>query len=155
MPRSCALTRTHPERAKRGPEEIGRSRGGPSTKLHAVVDALGNPVRLALSAGQTHEMRLASAMLEGIQDAYVIGDRAYSSSALVAELEARGCEVVIPANPTHRQRRFDPHLYRERFAVEHFFQKIKRMRRVAMRFEKRSRNYLAFVQLAAILVWLR
>ena len=141
-------------RVERGPQEIGRSRGGPSTKVHAVVDALGNPVRLALSPGQTHEMKMAPDILANVGDAYVVGDSAYSSATLIAELEGRGCTVVIGNNPTHRRREIDTHLYRERFLVEGFFQRIKRCRRIAMRFEKLARNFLAFLHLASILVWL-
>lgn len=154
MRRSCALTKMRRAREERGPQEIGRSRGGPSTKIHAVVDALGNPVRLALTPGQTHEMKVAGEILRDIADAYIIGDSAYSSEALVEELEARDCTVVIGNNPTHRRREIDSHLYRERFLVENFFQRIKRWRRVAMRFEKLARNLLAFVHLASALLWL-
>src|SRR5438552_15096679 len=100
MPRSCAPIRTRRARQKRGPQEIGRSRGGPSTKIHAVVDALGNPVRLALSPGQTHEMKLAHELLADLARANVIGDRAYDARALAEQLEAQGCTVVIPSNPT-------------------------------------------------------
>jgi transposase len=139
---------------RRGPQEIGRSRGGPSTKIHALVDALGNPVSLVLSPGQTHEMKMAHELLADITDAYVVGDSAYSCGALVADLEQRRCKVVIASNPTHRQRTIDRHVYRERCLVEHFFQRLKRFRRIAMRFEKLSRNYLAFLHLASVLVWL-
>jgi transposase len=142
-------------REKKGPQEIGRSRGGPSTKIHAVVDALGNPVRLALSPGQTHEMKLAHGLLAGIHDAYVAGDMAYDARSLVDALGAQRCTVVIPSNPTRSERRkIDTHLYKERCLVEHLFQRLKRFRRVAMRFEKLARNFLAFVQLACVLVWL-
>jgi transposase len=141
-------------RTKRGPQEIGRSRGGPSTKLHTLVDALGNPVAFALSPGQTHEMKHASELLESVRDAYVVGDSAYSSKALIEDLRARGCNPVIGTNPTHPSRELDRALYRERFQVENFFQRIKRFRRIAMRFEKLARNYLAFVYLAGALVWL-
>lgn len=124
--------------------------------MHAVVDALGNPVLLALSPGQRHEMKLAYELLAEVSDAYVIGDSAYDAKALVDELQQRGCVVVIPSNPTRAaQRDIDRHLYRERALVENFFQKIKRWRRIAMRFEKLARNYLAFVHLAAVLVWLQ
>lgn len=142
-------------RVERGPQNIGRSRGGPSTKIHALVDALGNPVRLLLSPGQTHEMKLAPALLANVHDAYVAGDMAYDASELVADLESRRCTVVIPSNPTRATKRaIDKHLYKERRLVENFFQRIKRYRRVAMRFEKLSRNFLSFVQLASMLVLL-
>jgi transposase len=155
MPRSCAPIRTRRARLKKGPQEIGRSRGGPSTKIHVVVDALGNPVRVVLSPGQTHEMKLAYALLSDIHDAYVAGDSAYDAAPLAEQLRANGCTVVIPSNPTRASpRQIDRHLYRERSLVECFFQRIKRFRRIAMRFDKLARNFLAFVHLASALVWL-
>lgn len=99
-------------------------------------------------------MRVAYELLADIHDAYVVGDSAYSASPLVASLNERGCEVVIPSQPTHLDRSLDRHTYRERRLVENFFQRIKRFRRIAMRFDKLARNYLAFVQLASVLVWL-
>lgn len=165
-------------RRKRGGQEIGRSRGGPSTKIHAVVDALGNPIKIALTPGQTHEMKLAYELLGDITNAYVAGDRAHErrpggraavcggppgwssidgidASALVDLLRQNGCTVVIPSNPTRAGLRdYDRQLYRERCLVEHFFQRIKRFRRIAMRFDKLARNFLAFLHLAAALVWL-
>ena len=61
---------------------------------------------------------------------------------------------MIPSNPTHPQRDYDMHLYKDRHLMENFFQRIKRHRRIAMRFEKLARNFLAFLFLAATLVWL-
>ena len=101
-------------------------------------------------------MKLAYELLAKVSEAYVIGDSAYDAKALADELQHRGCVVVIPSNPTRAtQRDFDRNLYRERALVENFFQKIKRWRRIAMRFEKLARNYLTFVHLAAMLVWLQ
>jgi transposase len=155
----ATIVRAHQDasgaRKKGGSQEIGRSRGGPSTKIHAIVDALGNPVRLELSPGQTHEMKLAPTMLADIRDANVIGDRAYDAKALADQLAGPRCRVVIPSNPTRASpRAYDKDLYLERCLVEHFFQRIKRFRRIAMRFEKLAKNFLAFVQLAAVRVWL-
>jgi transposase len=100
-------------------------------------------------------MRVASELLSGFVSGYIAGDSAYSSRALVEQLEAQGCVVVIPLNPTHASaRRIDKHLYKERRLVENFFQRIKRHRRIAMRFEKLARNFLGFLYLAAALVWL-
>jgi transposase len=119
------------------------------------VDALGNPLRLMLTPGQTHEMKVAYQLLAEVANAYVAADSAYDAAPLIAELQARGCTVVIPTNPTRAtQRVIDRHLYRERALVENFFQRIKRFRRIAMRFEKLARNYLAFLHLACVLVWL-
>jgi putative transposase len=122
-----------------------------------VVDALGNPVRIVLTQGQTHEMKVAHELLADLPaGAYVCGDRAYDAASVSEQLEGQGCTNVIPSNPTRAtQRTIDTHLYKERCLVEHFFQRIKRYRRIAMRFEKLARNFLSFVHLAAILVWLR
>jgi transposase len=106
---------------------------------------------MVLTPGQTHEMRVAEELLGDIHNAYVIGDSAYSAKALVDALVARGCTVVLPANP---QRDYDAHLYKDRHLMENFFQRIKRFRRIAMRFEKLARNFLAFLFLASSLVWL-
>lgn len=143
-------------RKAEGSQAIGRSRGGPSTKVHAVVDALGNPVRLGLSEGQTHEVKQAGELLGNLCDAYVAADRAYDADSLVEQLHEQGCEVVIPSKANRRQQRtIDWHLYRERYLVENFFQRIKRFRRLAMRFEKLAESFKALLHLASILIWLR
>lgn len=134
---------------------IGKSRGGPSTKIHVVVDALGNPIELALSEGQAHDITSAPGLLSEIHDANVIADMAYDSAQLRQMLQTQGNTVVIPSNPTRaQQHKIDPHTYRERHLVEDFFRKLKRYRRIATRYEKRARMFFAFVLLAAALVWL-
>jgi transposase len=100
-------------------------------------------------------MGYANVLLAGLYNAYIAGDSAYDARALAEQLESQGCTVVIPSNPTRASKReIDKHLYKERRLVENFFQRIKRFRRIAMRFEKLARNFLAFVHLAAVLVWL-
>lgn len=112
-------------------------------------------MRIELSAGQTHEMKLAYELLGDITDAYVAGDSAYDAAPLRAQLEVNRCTVVIPSNPTRAvQHGLDRELYKERHLVEWFFQRLKRYRRISMRFEKLARNFLAFVHLACVLVWL-
>ena len=138
-----------------GPQAIGRSRGGPTTKIHALVDGLGYPLRLELTPGQAHDVTRALSLLGQVHSAIVLADRAYDSRAVVEALEARGCCVVVPSRRCcKRQRTIDKHQYKERFLVENFFQKIKRFRRVAMRFEKLAAHYLAMVTIASVLVWL-
>lgn len=116
---------------------------------------MGQPLKVLLSEGQVHEMKRAHELCSGVRNTSVLGDRAYDAHSLIAELEERGCTVVIPSNPTRStQRKIDKHLYKDRCLVEHFFQKLKRFRRVATRYEKTARNYLAFVHLASIVIWL-
>ncbi len=94
-------------------------------------------------------MRLAYKLLGDITDAYVAGDKAYDAAPLVELLERNRCTVVIPSKADRAgQRKIDIHLYKERHLVECFFQRIKRFRRISMRFEKLARNFLAFLHLA-------
>jgi transposase len=86
----------------------------------------------------------------------VIADEGYDSKALVAEVERRGAEAVIPTLRTRKeQREVDPHLYRERNLAERFWSKAKQFRRVATRYEKKAVNFLAFVKVAAMMVMLQ
>jgi transposase len=109
-----------------------------------------------VTEGQSHEIKLAPYLLSLIEYAYVAGDKAYDARALREQLVAQHCKVVIPSNPTRRvQRRYDKELYKKRHLVENFFQRVKRHRRVATRYEKLAVNFFAMVCLAAILVWIR
>ena len=140
---------------KGGSEAIGKSRGGASTKLHATVDGHGNPVRLKLTEGQVHDVTQAIAMLqdEGVQ---VLADKAYDSDTLREHLDKLGCESVIPSKKNRLEARpIDTHTYKSRHLVENFFAKLKHFRRVATRYEKTARNYLAMVHVASIIILLR
>lgn len=136
---------------------MGRSRGGLTTKIHALVDAFGLPILLKLTEGQAHDGRSADDMLGGLGDGDVLlADRAYDSDAMRARLAARGAWACVKPMP-HRKRlpAFSPFLYRYRNLVEHFFNKLKHFRAVATRYDKRDDNFLASVQLASIRIWLR
>jgi len=136
-------------------QAIGKSRGGPSTKIHAVVDALGNPIALALSEGQAHDITSAPGLLSEVHGANVVADTAYDSAELRKMVEANGNRSVIPSNPTRAQQyALDRYTYRERWLVEDFFRKLKRYRRIATRYEKKARMFFAFVFLASVLIWL-
>ncbi len=118
------------------------------------MDALGNPVRLTLTEGQVHDVTQALGLLESIHDANILGDKGYDSKALIEAVQARGCTAIIPSRSCCTvQRPIDLDLYKERFLVECFFQRIKRHRRISMRFEKLAAHFLAMVSLAAILIW--
>ena len=136
---------------------MGRSRGGLTTKIHALVDANGNPIALKLTEGQAADGKSASDMLSNLSAGQtLLADRAYDSDALRKSLADRGAwanvrpmpgRVNIPA--------FSPFLYRYRNHVERFFSKIKHFRAIATRFEKHDANYLALVKLAAARIWMR
>jgi transposase len=137
-------------------EALGRSRGGFTTKIHALTDALGYPVRLILTPGQDSDITQAENLLEGIQAEAAIADKAYDADSLIQTLEARGTTPVIPPRSNRTTPRCcDWYVYKERHLIECFFGKIKHYRRVFSRFEKKALNYLAFLQFSAFLVWTR
>jgi transposase len=144
---------------KKGGQEnqaLGRSRGGFSTKIHLAVDALGNPLRLRLTAGQRHDSPQALPLIENYEPRALIADKGYDSDQLLQAVTAKGIEAVIPPKKSRLvQREYDQHLYRERHLVECFINKIKHYRRVFSRFEKLSKNYLGFLSFVSALIWLR
>jgi len=127
-----------------------------TTKIHLLVDALGRPLRFLLTGGQVHESRVAETMLEGVEAHAVIADKAYDSNAIRSRVEAAGMEAVIPSN--RRRKTIIPHnevLYRERNLIERCFNKLKHFRRLATRFDRQAVHFLAFVCLAATMLWMR
>ncbi len=136
---------------------MGRSRGGLTTKIHALVDAYGLPIVLKLSEGQAHDGRSAADMLETVTEGTILlGDRAYDSNLLRETLAARGAWANVKPMP-HRLNppAFSSFLYRYRNLVERFFNKLKHFRAVATRYDKLPENYLASVKLASIRIWMR
>jgi transposase len=122
---------------------MGRSRGGLTTKIHALVDANGNPIALKLTEGQAHDGRSARDMLDGLgADQILLADSGYDSDALRNSLAERGAWANV--KPTSRRINvpaFSAFLYRYRNLVERFFNKLKHFRAVATRFEKHDANY--------------
>ena len=136
---------------------MGRSRGGLTTKIHALVDANGLPIRLKLTEGQAHDGRSAADMLDGIgEDQVLLADRAYDSNALREKLGERGAWANIRPLANRKDKpAFSAFLYKYRNLVERFFNKLKHFRAVATRYEKHAANYLALVKLASVRIWLR
>jgi transposase len=136
---------------------MGRSRGGLTTKIHAVVDANGNPFQLKLTEGQAHDGRSADDMLDSVgKGQTLLADRAYDSDALRNTLAERGAKANIKPMPNRVNiPKFNKKLYRKRNLVERFFNKLKHFRAIATRFEKHDANYLALVKLASARIWMR
>jgi transposase len=136
---------------------MGRSRGGLTTKIHALVDACGLPILLKLTEGQAHDGRSAEDMLASVGRGNVLlADRAYDSDALRQDLAARGAKANIKLMPNRvNLPRFNKRLYRKRNLVERFFNKLKHYRAIATRYDKRPENYLAGVKLASLRIWMR
>lgn len=136
---------------------MGRSRGGLTTKIHAVVDANGNPFHLKLTEGQAHDGRSADDMLDSVgKGQTLLADRAYDSDALRETLAERGAKANIKPMPNRVNiPKFNKKLYRKRNLIERFFNKLKHFRAVATRFEKHDANYMALVKLASARIWMR
>lgn len=113
------------------------------------------PVELQVTPGQVADITQAESLLRDHDFEAAIGDKGYDSRKLVDYIKRRGAEAVIPPRSNLKdQRAFDQHLYKERNLVERFISRIKQYRRVATRYEKTARNFLAFVQVAAVTVLL-
>jgi transposase len=113
-------------------------------------------VRFALTAGQKGDAPQALPLIEGLPAEAVMADTAYDSDAIRQAIAERGAVAAIPNNPSRASKYpLDKHLYAQRHLVECCFSKLKQFRRVATRFEKTARNYLAVVTIAAIVLWLR
>lgn len=120
------------------------------------VRGLGCPVRLILTAGQKGDAPQAVALIDGLPAELVLADTAYDADHFRQAIARKGAVAVIPNNPSRAQKHpLDKHHYAERHLVECCFSKLKQFRRVATRFEKTARNYLAVVTLAAIILWLK
>ena len=135
---------------------MGRSRGGLTTKIHALVDAEGRPVRLELTAGQAGDAPMAAQLLDAVAPgATVIADKAYDTNGIRALVAAQGAWANIPARATRKDTfSFSHWVYRQRNLVERFFNRLKQWRGLATRYDRRADNFLAAVKLAAIRIWI-
>jgi transposase len=127
-----------------------------STKIHALVDALGNPIAFLLTPGQAHDLEGADAFLPSMQADALLADKAFDADERVIQpLLAAGKTPVIPPKSQRKvPRDYDRDLYQERHLIENFFCKLKQFRAIATRYDKRAVNFLAGVYAAAAVIWL-
>lgn len=142
---------------KRGEQKqaIGRSRGGRNTKIHAIADARGRLLSILLTGGEAHDCPIAESLIRRNKAARkLLGDKAYDSAPLREWLEGRGTKAVIP-NKTNRKQpfSFNKKSYKERHRIENAFCRLKDFRRIATRYDRLARNFLASICLVAALVW--
>jgi transposase len=145
------------ERRKRGERDqaIGRSRGGRTTKIHALIDGQGRPLAFRLSGGNIADITVAAPLLQEVAPSlWLIGDKGYDADHLRALLESRGTTAVIP-NKSNRKRLFpfDPERYKERNLIERTNCRIKDFRAIATRYDKLARNFLAGLCLVTALIY--
>lgn len=122
-----------------------------------MVDEAGLPIRLALTAGQASDKEAAPALIASLtRTAHIVADRGYDARALIDLAAAKGAIAHIPTQRDRKvQRSVDAAIYRERNLVERFFNRLKHFRRIATRFDKLARNFLAAVLLASARIWLK
>jgi transposase len=127
-----------------------------STKIHALVDALGNPLEFLLTPGQAHDLQAADVLLPQMVANTVLADKAFDADErVIAPLAAAGKTAVIPPKTTRLIKRdYDRELYKSRHLIENFYCKLKQFRAIATRYDKTARNFLAAIHLAAATIWL-
>ncbi|TCN33695.1 IS5 family transposase, partial [Sinorhizobium americanum] len=136
---------------------LGRSRGGLTTKIHALVDAKGRPIKLMLTAGQKSDIATAGGLITELPEgAMLLADKGYDSNALRIAVTERKAWANIPPKANRKDPIcFSPFLYKARNQIERFFNKVKQFRRIATQYDKLAENYLAALKLVAIRIWLR
>ena len=114
-------------------------------------------MRIVLSAGQASDKGAVADLIKGLPPARaLIADRGYDAQAIIDSVRRHGGEAHIPTQRDRkRQRSVDPALYRKRNLIERFFCKLKHFRRIATRYDKLARNFLAAVLLASTKLWLK
>lgn len=144
-------------RRKKGEQKqaIGRSRGGRNTKIHAIADAKGRLLSILLSGGEAHDCPPAPRLIRRTKAANkLLGDKAYDSAELRRWLKDRGTRAVIPNRSNRKQPfSFDKKSYKHRHRIENAFCRLKDFRRIATRYDKLARNFLASICLVAAIVW--
>jgi transposase len=145
------------QRRKRGEEKqaVGRSRGGRNTKIHALADAKGRLIAILLTGGEAHDCPVAERLIRRVEPAKcMLGDTAYDSAELREELDEHCTKPVIPNRSNRKEPfTFSKRLYKLRWRIEAAFNRLKDFRRIATRYDKLARNYLASVCLVAAVVW--
>ena len=134
---------------------IGRSKGGPNTKIHAVTDGWGRPCVIFLTAGNVHDCKVAKLCLDAMPPSQeVLADKGYDSKDLRDWLNERGTQAVIPSRSNRKSPyAYDKNLYKQRNIIERMFCRLKDFRRIATRFDRDVQNFLSAICLAAAVIW--
>ena len=137
-----------------GDQDIGQSRGGPTTKIHAVAENLGRLVHFLLSAGNVNDCTQARELIETVPAENFLGDKAYDTDDTIAVIESNGGCAVIPSKANRKvQRTLDQEVYRNRNRIERLFCWLKHFRRIATRYEKLSRRFGNLILAVGIYLW--
>jgi transposase len=126
-----------------------------TTKIHALVERVGQLNRFVLTGGEVNDVTQADTLIAGIAAGAVIADKPFDADALIARIRASGAKAVIPPRSNRLTlRRFDRRRYRRRNLIERFFCRLKHFRRIATRYDKLAQRFASFIALTATVVWL-
>jgi transposase len=136
-------------------QAIGRSRGGRTTKIHALTDRFCRPIAFLLTGGQVADCTAADTLLDQLSAAEILhGDKGYDTNAVRRKIESKGAAPNIPPKANRVWKKgFSPYLYRSRNAIERMFGRLKDFRRIATRYDRLTQDFLATVCLAATLCY--
>ena len=124
-----------------------------TTKIVALVDALGNLVKFLLLPGQTHDMKGVAPLIKGVSFDTLLADKAFDTDGLLQDVDARGATAVIPPKANRKiQREYDEEIYKWRHLVENYFSKVKEFRGIATRCDKTDCSYAAYWNPVATLI---
>ena len=136
---------------------IGRTKGGMNTKLHAVTDENGRPIRFFMSAGEISDYTGAASLLSSLPSAqWLLADRGYDADWFREGLENKGIKPCIPGRKSRTKPvKYDRRRYKRRNRIEIMFGRLKDWRRVATRYDRCPKVFLSAIALAAtVLFWL-
>ncbi|MFZ0693640.1 MAG: IS5 family transposase [Alphaproteobacteria bacterium] len=138
-------------------QAIGISRGGRSTKIHAIVDGKGRPLNFIVTGGQVHDSQVVEEVLDTPKPPLAVSaDKAYDSEKVRQQIKDEGALPVIPNRSNATKKAYCPkRIYRRRHKIENFFCRIKDWRRIATRYDKLARNFLAAADLVGALYWIQ
>ena len=150
------MAHPHASGAKDGNQDMSRTKGGSTLKIHLAVDALGLPVRVLVTQGTDADCTQAGRLIEGLSADSLLADKGYDTDAILAQAAALGRAAVIPPKKNRVvQRAYDKALYKLRHRVENAFLHLKRWRGIATRYAKNSKSFLAAVQNKRLALWLK
>jgi transposase len=150
---SSRFTATRREQKGTQNQAIGKSKGGWTTKILALTDALGNLVRFVLLPGHRFDTIGIVPLIKGIEFGGLIADKAFDSNWIIEDLNERRAKIVI----SQHQRRTKPldvdkDIYKWRHLIENFFGKLKEFKRIAMRSDKTDSSFEAMIYLATAVI---
>lgn len=148
----------HGSGARRGEyRAIGKSRGGPTTKIHMAADAHGNPLCVEITGGQVHDSQFAGVLIEQVSGENLIADKGYDSEEIRKRIRSKKMIPIIPSRSTNKtpNPEFDKDLYKNRHLIENLFARLKHFRSIATRFEKLARNFKSMLMFACTFIWLK